>query len=67
MIPCSININDYFIFFHGNVNVNLVVFIENFLGNEGVDMVSPLMILFIIHNHIIKIIFRYNGIFYDFP
>jgi hypothetical protein len=40
----SMNIIDYSIFFLGNVDVDLLVFLENVLGNEGVNTVSPLMV-----------------------
>jgi hypothetical protein len=43
-MPYSMNIVDYSIFFLGNVDVDLLVFLENFLGNEGVDMVSHVMV-----------------------
>jgi hypothetical protein len=38
------NIVDYSILFPGNVDVDLLFFLGNFLGNEGVNMVSPLMV-----------------------
>jgi hypothetical protein len=42
--PCSMNIIEYSIFFLGNVDVDLLVFLKTILGNEGIDMVSPLMV-----------------------
>jgi hypothetical protein len=41
-MPCSMNIDKYFIFFLHNVDIVILVFLEMFLGNEGVDMVSHL-------------------------
>jgi hypothetical protein len=43
-MPCSVNIDKYYIFFHYNVDINLLVFLQMFLGNEGVDMVPLLMV-----------------------
>jgi hypothetical protein len=44
IISCSMNIDNYSIFFLDNVDINLFVFLEIFLGNEGVDMVSHLTV-----------------------
>jgi len=38
------NIDDYSIFFLDNVDIDLLVFLEIFLDNEGVNMVSHLMV-----------------------
>jgi hypothetical protein len=43
VIPCSMNIDKYSIFFLHNVDIVLLVFLEMLLGNEGVNMVSHLM------------------------
>ena len=43
MMPYSMNIVDYSLFFLRDVNLDLPFFRENSPGNEGVDMVSPLM------------------------
>jgi hypothetical protein len=40
----SMNIDEDYIFFLYNSNIDLLVFLEIFLGNEGVDMVSHLMV-----------------------
>jgi hypothetical protein len=42
VILYSKNINDYSIFFLDNDDINILVFLEIFLGNEGVGMVSHL-------------------------
>jgi hypothetical protein len=39
VMPYSMNSNDYYIFFLVNVDLDLLVFLEIFLDNEGVDMV----------------------------
>jgi hypothetical protein len=44
VMPCSMNIDDYSIFFLDNVDIDLLVFLEIFLDNEGVNMVSHLMV-----------------------
>jgi hypothetical protein len=44
VIPCSMNIDKYSIFFLHNVDIVLLVFLEMFLGDEGVDTVSHLMV-----------------------
>jgi hypothetical protein len=38
MMPYSMNIDDYSIFFLDNVDIDLILFLEIFLDNEGVDM-----------------------------
>jgi hypothetical protein len=38
------NIYGYSIFFLDNVDIDILVFLEIFPGNEGVDMVSHLMV-----------------------
>jgi hypothetical protein len=43
-IPCSMNIDKHSIFFLDNVDIDLLVFLEIFLGNEGVDVVSYLTV-----------------------
>jgi hypothetical protein len=43
-MPFSMNIDKYSILFLNNVDIILLVFLEMFLGNEGVDTVSHLMI-----------------------
>jgi hypothetical protein len=43
-MPCSMNIDKYSIFSLHNVDIVLLVFFEMFLGNEGADMVSHLMV-----------------------
>jgi hypothetical protein len=43
-MPCSMNIDKYSIFFLHNVDIVLLVFLEMFLGNEGVDTVSHLTV-----------------------
>jgi hypothetical protein len=45
VMPCSMNIEKYSIFFLDNVDINLFIFLKIFPGNEGVDMVSHLTIL----------------------
>jgi hypothetical protein len=40
VMPYSMNIDEYSIFFLNNVDNDLLVFLEIFLDNEGVDMVS---------------------------
>jgi hypothetical protein len=44
MMPLSMNIDVYSIFSLGNYDINLLVFLEIFLGNVGVDMFSHLMV-----------------------
>jgi hypothetical protein len=44
VMPCSINIYKYSILFLDNVNIDLVVILDIFSGNEGVDMVSHFMV-----------------------
>jgi hypothetical protein len=44
VIPCSMNIDNYSIFFVDNVDIHLLVFLEIFPNNEGVNMVSHLMV-----------------------
>jgi hypothetical protein len=44
LIPCSMNIDKYSIFFLNNVDIDLLVFLEIFPGNEGVNMVSHLTV-----------------------
>jgi hypothetical protein len=44
VMPCSMNIDKYSIFFIDNVDIDLLVFLEIFLDNEGVNMVSHLTI-----------------------
>jgi hypothetical protein len=39
VIPYSINIDKYSILFFDNVDIDLLVFLEIFPGNEGFDMV----------------------------
>jgi hypothetical protein len=43
-MPCSMNIDKYSIFVLDNGDIGLLVFLEIFPGNEGVDMVSHLTI-----------------------
>jgi hypothetical protein len=43
-MPCSMNIDKYSIFFLHNVDIMLLVFLEMFLGNAGVDTVSNFMV-----------------------
>jgi len=59
LIPYSMNIADSAIFL-GNFVVDLLVFLANFLGNERVNMVPPLMVSSILYAHIIHIRFWYN-------
>jgi hypothetical protein len=44
VISCSMNIGKYSIFFLDNVNIDLLFFLEIFIGNEGVNMVSHLTV-----------------------
>jgi hypothetical protein len=44
VMPYSMNIDDYSIFFLDNVDIYLLVFLEIFPDNEGVDMVSHLTV-----------------------
>jgi hypothetical protein len=44
VIPCSMNIDKYSMLFFGNPDIDLLVFLEIFPGNEGFNMVSHLMI-----------------------
>jgi hypothetical protein len=43
VIPYSMNIDEYYIFFLDNVDIDVIIFLEIFLGNE-VDMVSHLTV-----------------------
>jgi hypothetical protein len=63
-MPYSMTIVDYSIFFLGNVDVDLLVFLKNFLGNEGVNIVSHVMVFLILHTHFICLFFRENDILY---
>ena len=63
-MPYSMSIVDYSIFLFGNVDIHILVFLANSLGNVGVDMVSPLMVSLHPIHHIIDIIFRDNDNFY---
>jgi hypothetical protein len=44
VIPYSINIYNYSIFFLDNDDIKLLFFLEIFLGNDGVDMASHLKV-----------------------
>jgi hypothetical protein len=44
VMPYSMNIDDYSIFFLDNVDIDILVFLEIFPDNEGVDMVRHLMV-----------------------
>jgi hypothetical protein len=44
VMPYSMNINEYYIFFLDNVDIDLLVFLEIFPNNEGVNMLSHLTI-----------------------
>jgi hypothetical protein len=44
VVPYSMNIDDYSILFLDNVDIDLFVFLEIIPDNEGVDMVSHLMV-----------------------
>jgi hypothetical protein len=46
VIACSMNIDKYSIFFLDNFDIYLLVFLEIFPCNEGVDMVSHLIVFF---------------------
>lgn len=61
----SINIVDYSLLFLGNVDVDILVFLENSIGIEGVDMVSPLVVSLYLAHPYHRVFFRYNGIFYS--
>jgi hypothetical protein len=41
-MPCSMNIENYVIFFLHDVDIVLLFLLEMFLGNEGVNIVSHL-------------------------
>jgi hypothetical protein len=42
LMPCSMNIDNHYIFFLDNVDIDLLVFLKIFLDNEGVDIISHL-------------------------
>jgi len=44
VMACAININEYSIFFIDDVDIDILFFLEIFLSNEGIDMVSLLMV-----------------------
>jgi hypothetical protein len=44
VMPSSMTIVDNSIFFLSNVEVNIFVFLENFIGNEGIDRVSHVIV-----------------------
>jgi hypothetical protein len=63
VMPCSMNIDNYSIFFLDNVDIDLLVFLEFFRRNEGVDMVSHLTV-FIHSAHALHISFQRHDILY---
>jgi hypothetical protein len=60
IMPCFMTIVEYFVFLLSSVDSDLL----DFVGNEGVDMVSPLMIPFILCTHIINLVFKGSEILY---
>jgi hypothetical protein len=44
VMPYFMNIDEYYVFFLGNADIDLLVFLEIFFGNEGVDIASHLIV-----------------------
>jgi hypothetical protein len=45
-MPCFMRIDEYSIFFLDNDDIDLLIFLEMFPNNEGVDMVSQILMVF---------------------